>query len=221
MGALDRVRSKLSPEEWRYVGAGALGFFGLVTWALGVRTMRARPRLGDQACPVEVYIDVLVNKHGGKERDARGAWTYEPLIVDAAIHFGFPPDVLMAMAHTESRFQPTAESSAGALGLIQILPSTGKWLHERLLGAGNWPFLGLDLRDPEQSAWMAAFWMSDMLKKRTLENAIATYNAGGKRVRPGTPEEEWPAETRRYVPAVLRRARYYREIWNLCGTVMP
>jgi len=219
VGALDRLATKLSDEEWRYVAAGGMAFLGLVTWALGFRTMRVRFPYGDRACPVEIYEQVLVAEHDGKAKVARRAWEYEPILVNAALHFGAPPVLLMGMAHTESTFQPHAESSAGAVGLVQIMPNTAKSLHNKLVDAGEWPFLELDRKDPEQSAWMAAYHMADMLKRREVENALAAYNAGGSRVRPDTPKSDWPSQTRSYVKGVLRRAGYYREIWNRCGGV--
>lgn len=216
MGVLERIGSRLSDEEWRYVAAGGLAFLGLVTWALGFRTMRRSPGLGDPSCPVETYIEVLVG-HGAAERVARGAWTYEPIIVAAADHFGAPADLMMALAHTESTFQPTAKSSAGAVGLMQIMPTTAKSLQKALVDAGDWPFLELDREDPEQSAWMAAYHIADMLKRRDVTNALAAYNAGGAKVRPGTSQDEWPAAARNYAKAVLARTKYYQEIWNRCG----
>jgi soluble lytic murein transglycosylase-like protein len=222
MAMLERVTHSLSGEEWRYVGAGSLAFAGLVALAFGVRIMRSWPpsRRGS-ACPVSVYEEVIVGKHGGKARVAKAAWEYEPIIVAAADHFGVPPDLMMGMAHTESRFQPTAVSSAGAVGLVQIIPATATSLRKQLMDRGEWPFQELDRADPEQSAWMAAWHIADMIHRegRTLENAVATYFSGGVNVKPSTPQEEWSKNTRSYVRAVLRRAAYYREIWQICGTI--
>jgi soluble lytic murein transglycosylase-like protein len=226
VATLERVRSKLTTEEWRYVGAGALGFVGLVAWAIGFRTLRYAPPLlgefGDRDCPEAVYAQVLGQplSSGNPRLDSKSihrAWYYAPTIVASAIHFGVPPDVLVGMAHTESRFTPDARSSRGAVGLIQFMPNTAKAFHERLLESGEWPFLELDREDPVQSAWLAGAYMRHLLQRRDLEHAIAGYNAGEARVKPDTPKSEWPPETRNYVPGVLRRAGYYREIWERCG----
>ena len=223
MAALERLRSKLSTEEWRYVGAGALAFAGLVAWAVGVRTLRYGPPLlgdlGDRDCAHQVYYDVLVNEHGGQPRVAEGAWTYAPTIVAAALHWDVPPDVLMAQAHTESTFQPHAVSGAGASGLLQVMPGTAKLLHDALIDEGEWPFTDLEPTDPTQSAWLGAYLMHRLLHRRgrDLTYALAAYNAGPQATPVGSPESSWPAETRAYVRGVLRRRRYYQEIWNRCG----
>lgn len=224
MAALAQVRSKLTAEEWRYVGAGALGFVGLVAWAIGFRTLRGAPALlgdfGDRDCPEQVYYDVLVTEHRGAARVAKGAWYYAPTIVAAALHWGVPPDVLMAQAHTESTFQPHAVSGAGAKGLLQVMPSTGKLLHNALIDEGAWPFAELDTTDPAQSAWLGAYLMHRLLhlRGRDLTYALAAYNAGPQAVPEGSPQSSWPAETRNYVRGVKRRRDYYQEIWNRCGT---
>lgn len=209
------------PEDWRYVGATALGVAGAAMWALGYRIRRRAPPLspfGDPRCSVAIYQGVLGN-HQSSSAEAYRAWYYAPVVFAAAQHFGVPADLMMGIAHTESRFKPDAGSPAGARGLMQFMPKTASSVHAQLVAARDWPFGALNRDDPQQSAWLAGALMRQLLSKRSADYALAGYNAGTGRVPEGMPFEQWPGQTREYVPAVLRRAGYYREIWQQCGLV--
>lgn len=227
MTVLAQVRQSLSSEEWRYVGAGALASAGLVFMALGIRERRNWPLggiLGDPDCDEEAYRAVLTQPGPSGQARLHGegihrAWLYAPAIIEAAQHFGVDPAVMMAIGHTESRFNPAAGSGAGAIGVMQIIPSTGRAYRKLLMDAGDWPFLELDLRDPQQAAWIAAAYISRSTRRRgSLQEALADYNCGGKKCPAGSDPASWPAETRRYIKSVPRRAGYYREVWNRCGS---
>lgn len=53
---------------------------------------------------------------------------YEPLVVGAAREFGVEASLIAAITSLESGWNPAAESRAGARGLMQIMPSTGRRL---------------------------------------------------------------------------------------------
>ncbi len=50
---------------------------------------------------------------------------YLPLIVQACLRNGLDVELVKALIHVESRYQPAARSPKGALGLMQIMPATG------------------------------------------------------------------------------------------------
>lgn len=220
MAPLQRWRA-LPVEERRYIGAAALGFAGIVTWAIGIRTMLDAGRgtgLGDPDCPESAYAAVLADT-GLNSTQIHNAWLYAPLIANAAIHWGVDPSLMMGLAHTESKFNPHAGSSKGAQGLMQIIPSTGRMFRNAMIDQGEWPFLELDLQDPEQSAWIAAKYIRDALVNRgSVEGALAGYNCGPLKCPKGTDPSTWPAETRNYIKGVPRRQKFYREIWANCGS---
>lgn len=223
MGALDRWRA-LPVEDRRYIQAAALGTAGVIVWALGIRQALRPPALGavlgDPDCDESVYQAVL-RDHGLNQEQAHRAWLYAPVITQSALHFGVDPDLMMGIAHTESRFNPNAGSGAGALGLMQIIPSTGRMFRKLLMEQGDWPFLELDLYDPAQSAWIAAKYIQNALRNHgTLEGALAAYNCGPVKCPKGSDPSSWPSETRNYVRGVPRRAAYYREIWATCGSAL-
>src|SRR6185436_4689005 len=102
-----------------------------------------------------------------------------------------PPELVAAVAHTESKFVPTARSNRGAVGLMQLVPRTGRWL-----GAQN-------LADPVQNIQAGAKYLRYLSDRFNGDNqkAIAAYNAGEGNVRRfgGVPPFK---ETRNYVQRV-------------------
>ena len=102
-----------------------------------------------------------------------------------------PPELVAAVAHTESKFVPTARSNRGAVGLMQLVPKTGRWL-----GASK-------LTAPTQNITAGAkylMYLTDRFDGNT-QKAIAAYNAGEGNVRRfgGVPPFR---ETRNYVKRV-------------------
>lgn len=121
---------------------------------------------------------------------------YEPLIRQASEAYGVPPEMIRAIIRRESNGNPTAVSSAGAGGLMQLIPSTAQGLGVT------------DLFDPAQNIDAGTRYYRQMLDRYgTPEMALSAYNAGPGRVdRHLTTGSPLPAETRAYVPAVMARA---------------
>jgi soluble lytic murein transglycosylase-like protein len=91
---------------------------------------------------------------------------YANLFSQAASRYGLPPQLLAAVGKVESGYNPKAVSPAGALGLMQLLPSTA---------AG----LGVNPTDPAQAIDGAARLLSRNLREfGSLPLALAAYNAG-------------------------------------------
>ena len=113
------------------------------------------------------------------------------LIYSEAKKNNLPPELVAAVAHTESKFKPTARSGAGAVGLMQLVPKTGRWL-----GASN-------LTDPTQNVMAGAKYLRYLTDRFNgdQQKAIAAYNAGEGAVRRfgGVPPYR---ETRNYVQRV-------------------
>ncbi len=121
---------------------------------------------------------------------------YAAQIEQAARAAGIPPALLAAVVWSESGFNPSATSSAGAVGLTQLMPGTA---------AG----LGVtDRRDPAQSLRGGAAYLAQQLQSfggRT-DLALAAYNAGPGAVRKHGGIPPYP-ETQKYVSTVLSRYR--------------
>lgn len=83
-----------------------------------------------------------------------------------ALGFGLDPHFFEALVWQESNFCPSAVSSAGAVGLTQIMPGTAA-------------ALGVDPNDPLQALWGGAKYLRDQyLAYDDWTLALAAYNAG-------------------------------------------
>ena len=83
------------------------------------------------------------------------------------------PELVAAVVHTESKFVPTARSHAGAIGLMQLVPKTGRWLGAK------------DLTNPVQNITAGAKYLRYLTDRfdGDQQKAIAAYNAGEGNVR--------------------------------------
>lgn len=134
------------------------------------------------------------------------------------------PYLVAALIRQESEFNPGARSRAGALGLMQIMPQTGRGLFRRLGIPG---FSTRKLTQPDVSLRLGTFHLKEVLARFAgkVEQALAGYNAGVRRV-PGWLElgpfgepaefvETIPfSETRGYVQSVLRNQEMYRRLYG-------
>jgi len=84
-----------------------------------------------------------------------------------------PIELLLGVAKQESRFTPTVRSSAGAVGLMQVLPSTAS----EVAGA---PVSAADLEDPSRNVELGGIYLRGLLRqwKGDPLPAVASYNAG-------------------------------------------
>lgn len=148
---------------------------------------------------------------------------YWPLLEGHARANGIDPFVLAALAAQESTFDPEIRSPANAVGLLQIIPPTGRRLARRV---GMKGFTERALTNPEINAKLGARYFGDMYKEfGGYHFALAGYNAGEHRVKrwnseaPGLPQDEWIDnipyfETQNYVKRILGTAEDYRRLYG-------
>jgi soluble lytic murein transglycosylase len=146
-----------------------------------------------------------------------------PLLKGHAQAQGLDPFIVVALAAQESTFDPKIRSSANAVGLMQIIPPTGRRLARRV-GMRN--FSERALENPEVNARLGTRYFGDMVKEfGGYHFALAGYNAGEHRVRrwnqeaPGIPQDEWIdnipyPETQNYVKRILGTAEDYRRLYG-------
>jgi soluble lytic murein transglycosylase len=134
---------------------------------------------------------------------------YDSIVVGHARNYDLDPALLAAVIYRESKFDPKAKSKSGAIGLMQLLPSTAKGI---ALRTGGTKFRVEDLYDPEINVRYGAFYLRRLLSKYGDERlALAAYNAGQANV------DAWLAdgrgiefaETREYVDRVLAARDVY------------
>ncbi|MBW2622485.1 MAG: lytic transglycosylase domain-containing protein [Deltaproteobacteria bacterium] len=115
---------------------------------------------------------------------------FDALIQNAATFSDLDPELIRAVIKAESGFAPGAESPAGAMGLMQLMPDTAREL-------------GLtDAFDPLQNVYGGSVYLKQMLNRYSgdLNRALAAYNWG-----PGNldrSEGRLPRETRDYIERV-------------------
>lgn len=110
-------------------------------------------------------------------------------------HYGIDARLVQAVIEVESGYRVNAVSSAGAEGLMQIMPGT-----QKDLGV-------LDSFDPSDNIRAGVLYLKMMLDRfGTLPLALAAYNAGPRRVEEYNGIPPFP-ETQEYVKKVLGRYR--------------
>lgn len=120
---------------------------------------------------------------------------YDAYFQEAAQSYGVPVALLKAMGKTESNFNQSAVSSAGAIGVMQLMPGTAA-------------SLGVDPYDARQNIMGGAKYIAGNLEQfkgysNGLELAIAAYNAGpGAVIKYGYQIPPYK-ETQNYVKKVL------------------
>ncbi len=137
---------------------------------------------------------------------------------------GLDPYLVASLIRQESEFNPLAVSRANAVGLMQLLPKTGKVVaHQEDLKHYN----PTQLFTPAVNLQLGTRYFRGMVDKfgGSFDHALAAYNAGSDRV------EEWMGqgpyrdspefvesipftETREYVQAILRNAAVYKQLYG-------
>ncbi|MFN3779719.1 MAG: lytic transglycosylase domain-containing protein [Brevundimonas aurantiaca] len=129
---------------------------------------------------------------------ASSAPRYEALIAEAADRFGVPRTWIRAVIQAESGFDPDAVSSAGALGLMQLMPATYAEMRS-LHGLGADPFL------PRDNILAGVAYLRHLHDRFGASGVLGAYNAGpGRYVEHLRTGRALPAETRIYEQRVRR-----------------
>jgi peptidoglycan lytic transglycosylase len=124
------------------------------------------------------------------------------------------PALLAAVIYQESKFRASAKSSSGAIGLMQLTPSTARGIAIRTHGNA---FRTSDLYDADINIRYGTWYLDNLFKKYRSERLVlAAYNAGQGNV------DEWRArgepiqfaETRAYIKRVERLKKIYRDAWR-------
>jgi soluble lytic murein transglycosylase len=210
-----------------YRGADAPRRFG-GDW----QTRRMRRDLPETARAVLVDVTSAVGDEGtavgfgGWARVAARPRAYESLVREVAARHGLDPNLLLAVMRVESVYQRRIVSYAGAVGLMQIMPRTGRLIASAV---GRDDYTTADLLDAETNLDFAAWYLASLIERfdGRLPLAIASYNGGPHNVRRWMREyaatmpldaflEFIPFDqTHRYVRRVLGHYAAYREQENL------
>lgn len=100
---------------------------------------------------------------------------YQHQILHSANTFGVEPAIIASIINAESGFDPNAVSHQGAVGLMQIMPTTANWVCSLL----ERPFEKNNLFDPEENIIIGTYYFHYLLQKfEDAKTALAAYNAG-------------------------------------------
>ncbi len=127
------------------------------------------------------------------------------------------PSLAFSIIKAESGFSEDAVSSAGAVGLMQLMPSTAKFVCEQ----NNIPFNAEQLNDGEYNAMLGCIYLNYLQSRfEDTETVVAAYNAGEGIVSLWLKNTEYSddgihlksipyGETKNYVKKVLRYQKIY------------
>ena len=204
---------------------------GVREWNFTLRGMSERELFAaaELACQREVW-DRCINTSDRTRQDVdidqRYPTPFRDIVLARSQETGLDPAYVFGLIRQESRFIPDARSNVGAAGLMQLMPSTARWMARKLA----LDFTPDQIADPTVNLTLGTSYL-----KRVLEDfggsqamAAAAYNAGPnrpRRWREGPPVEPaiWAEnipfnETRDYVRKVLSNAAVYSSLLN--GTTL-
>ncbi|AZR73717.1 lytic transglycosylase [Anoxybacter fermentans] len=149
---------------------------------------------------------------------------YEDLVFKYADFFDNDPYLVTAIIYRESRFNPKAISSKGAMGLMQIMPDTARWIAKNLRIEN---FKLEDLYKPEINIYFGNWYLANLSEEfeGNLILILAAYNAGRGNVKKWLKNNEWSGkvhqidqipfpETKKFVSSVLNLYQRYLQLYE-------
>ena len=210
-------KEKIARADYSYVNTGSLDDLdAFVASVMGNLELVRRGRLVAAVLVLAVLgaaVYVVEASPPWFER-LRYPLDYSAVVRDQARAERIDPALLAAVIYQESRFHPGARSKSGAVGLMQLRPSTAKGI---ALRTGGTAFHVSDLTNPAINIRYGAWYLGNLLRKYRQERlALAAYNAGQGNVDrwldAGSPIQ-FP-ETRAYVSRVEHLKHVYFDAWH-------
>ncbi|BCL77241.1 transglycosylase [Jeongeupia sp. HS-3] len=205
----------LYAQNWRVEGAREW------SWALkGMddNQMLAASTLADASGLYDRSIDTAERIKQLSDPTLRYPYPWRKVVTQAAQEQGLDPAWVYGLIRQESRFVPDIRSSAGAAGLMQLMPATAKWVAGKM---GRKGFDPSEVTDIPTNVSMGTFYLRYLLDRLDEHPVLVTagYNAGPGRARNWQNDGALDAaiyietipfdETRNYVKKVLANAQHY------------
>lgn len=146
---------------------------------------------------------------------------YRDVLTVHAAKQGLDEAWVLGLIRQESRFMADVRSSAGAMGLMQLMPGTAQWVAGRI-GLKNWRWG--NVTDVDTNISLGTYYLRHVYDYLDSNPSLATaaYNAGPGRARAWRPGHTMEAaawaetipfnETRHYVKLVMANASYYASL---------
>ncbi len=150
---------------------------------------------------------------------------YLDLVQEQTRRYNIDPLLMLSLVKQESAFNPNAQSGADAMGLTQVIPSTGKGIATSL---GKRDFQNQDLFRPYTAIEFGTYYLGQQIKNFEGDPyaALAAYNSGagnlGEWLKANPPERNFDQfvdgitfpETRLYVKIIYTSYYLYRQIYR-------
>lgn len=149
---------------------------------------------------------------------------HRELVNSAADKYEVDPYLVFSIIRVESKFNHQAKSSAGATGLMQIMPQTGEWIAGKM---NIKPYSEELLTQPDYNIPMGTWYLANLNDEfdQRLPLVVAAYNAGRGNVRQWLVDGQWDGtlenvenipygETRKYVVNVIKNYQIYQAIYR-------
>lgn len=151
--------------------------------------------------------------------------SYEATVQKEAERNHVSPALIMAIILAESKNHSQVTSAPGAVGLMQVMPETAKWIEKEREGSVVDEEL---LKDPTVNISVGTWYVSHLLEifKGNVILALAAYNAGQGNVQEWIETKHWAddfsdvnaipfPETREYVKKVLQYKEKYEKLYGM------
>lgn len=223
------ARTPALPPRGRASGGRSRAEWEAAARARYIRQMRARRRRRRLLLLAGVALVALV---------LAGAWfllrpegvdispsypvRYEQEIRTAAAEFSLEPAYVASVVLAESSYNPSAVSSDGAIGLMQIMPSTGEWI----AGKFGDTFTVESLYDPAVNLRYGCWYLRFLLDRYSgdMRTASTAYHQGQGRVDEWLKNPEYSedgetlsvissAVTDTYVDRIMESYAHYKEVY--------
>ena len=145
---------------------------------------------------------------------------YKEEVFSASERFGVDKSLIFATAQVESNFNKDAVSNKGAVGVMQIKPSTAEFIAQKL-GVSDY-----DLFDAKTNIDFGSWYLSYLISRfKNVNTAVCAYNAGETKVRSWLNNQEFSLdkitlfkipypETSAYLKKIEKSSKKYRKLYR-------
>lgn len=173
------------------------------------------------------FSTYFVSQREDVQRSYLYPYPYRETVVKYSDRYGVDNALVAAVIKTESRFELNARSHRGAIGLMQLMPDTAKWISGQIEETQADVITVEMMSEPETNirygTWYLAVLMHEFEGNEVL--ALAAYNAGIGNVKSWMVEYGWSydfrnaeeipfGETREYVKSVLKNKVKYKALYE-------
>lgn len=157
-------------------------------------------RKGESVADITEFVEAMTSEWLPSKYSKRSRSLANAIVRESDKH-GFDPIFILAVIQNESRFNPEMRGTHTEIGLMQIKPTTAKWIGKKM----HVKYKGeKSLFDPVQNVRLGISFMA-LLRDQFDSHSplyISAYNMGARRVREIVADDGMPKE---YVQAVMKR----------------